>query len=491
MILLFAIVVSILLLFLLYLQKKKAYSYWKNQGVPFPETTLLFGNIGDVILLRTTLSEFFERLYRTYEEFSYVGFYNFLTPAVVIRDPEVIREVLIENFESFHDVFIKTPDDVAKINPFFVEGENWKTMRKEIAPQLSSLKVRDMKPHIEMVCRRMIKYIDALNGNCVDAEDIAYRFTGNNVMACAFGLEGRCFDEDHPLIFQIRDSVAINNPTIAGINSTVGMLLPNIASLFRISYIGKYFTQQFKDMISEAIKTRENIYNSDYLNFLKEAKEKYQDLTHFGYACTFYLDGWGTSALAFTYALLELSVNRAVQLKAQEEIDYIFQQHTSIYSEEALNEMVYIDNIVLETVRMHPVIKFINRKCTKDVVLSPPKYPGSSVVIKKGTQVYIPSSAIHHDSKYYEEPSRFDPDRFKTEQLDSRPKSCYLGFGDGPRACMGRKFGITQLKMGLIAILSKFDIYLDEKTILPLGEDTDHISKVPKNKVWIKFCPRK
>uniref|UniRef100_A0A1Y1LIU5 Cytochrome P450 n=3 Tax=Photinus pyralis TaxID=7054 RepID=A0A1Y1LIU5_PHOPY len=489
MILLFSIILSTLLLLLYFLRQK--YAYWKNQEVPFPKTTLLFGNIGEVLFLRTTLSEFFDRLYRTYEDYSYVGFYNFLTPAVVIRDPQIISEVLIQNFESFHDVFIRTPDDIAKINPFFVEGDRWKEMRKEIAPHLSSLKIREMRPHIETGCRLMIKYIENLNGDNVDAEDITCRFTGNNVMACAYGLEGRCFEEEYPLILKIRDDMTIHNPTIAAINSTIGILLPNIANLLNMSYLGKHFSQQFRDMISEAIKTRENVYNSDYLNFLKEAKEKYQDLTHFGYAAMFYLDAFATSALAFAYALLELSLNPEVQLKAQKQIDHVSEKYKTIYSEEAQKEVDYIDNIILETIRMHTITKFLNRQCTKDIHLSPPKHPGARVLIKKGTQVFIPSYAIHHDSMYYEHPSRFNPDRFSLEQLNSRPKACYLGFGDGPRVCIGRKFGVTQIKMGLTAILSKFELHLDEKIILPVGEGTDHLSKTPKEKIWIKFCPRK
>lgn len=490
MILLFTFVLSTILFLLFFVQQR--YKYWKNQGVPFPDTNLFFGNITDVLFLRITLSEFLDRLYRSYTEYSYVGFYNFLTPAIVLRDPQIVNDVLIKNFDSFHDVFIKTPDDIAKINPFYSDGAKWKEIRKEIAPHVSNLKVKEMQPYIEKVCQDMIKYIENLNGDYVDAHDVTYRFTGSNVMSCAYGLEGKCFEEKYPFIFNIRDDMVIQNPRLANINHTVGLMWPNLARLLRISYFGKYIPSKFQDMISGAIKTRENSsqQQKDYLNFLKEVKEKYQDLSHFGYACVFYLDAFETSALAFTYALFELALHPMVQIKAQQEIDLIAEKYDSIFSSEAQKEMDYIDNIIFEITRKHPIIKFLNRLSIKDIQLPSPNDSGASVTIKKGTQIFIPLTAIHNDDKYYEEPDRFDPDRFTTEQRKSRPKLSYLGFGDGPRICLGREFGITQLRMGLIAILSKFNVSLDKKTILPVGESTNHISKYPKETIWIKFSPR-
>ena len=52
--------------------------------------------------------------------------------------------------------------------------------------------------------------------------------------------------------------------------------------------------------------------------------------------------------------------------------------------------------------------------------------------MKKGMLVWIPVLAIHHDEKYYDNPEKFDPERFLNNKM--RNSSCYMPFGLGPRS---------------------------------------------------------
>lgn len=67
------------------------------------------------------------------------------------------------------------------------------------------------------------------------------------------------------------------------------------------------------------------------------------------------------------------------------------------------------------------------------------KIPGSKHVIKKGTQVIIPSLSIHYDERYWKNPDVFDPDRFTSEEIAKVPNMAYLPFGEGPRNCIGMR----------------------------------------------------
>lgn len=53
----------------------------------------------------------------------------------------------------------------------------------------------------------------------------------------------------------------------------------------------------------------------------------------------------------------------------------------------------------------------------------------------------LPIYDIHHDEQYYENPSKFDPDRFSDENKKHIKPFTYLPFGAGPRICIGKYKG--------------------------------------------------
>lgn len=69
------------------------------------------------------------------------------------------------------------------------------------------------------------------------------------------------------------------------------------------------------------------------------------------------------------------------------------------------------------------------------------KIPGTNYTIEKGVITIIPAHQIHHDSRYYYDPERFNPDRFTPEEMKKRHKCAFLPFG--------KKFTLS-LKISLI-----------------------------------------
>uniref|UniRef100_T1GHM3 Cytochrome P450 n=1 Tax=Megaselia scalaris TaxID=36166 RepID=T1GHM3_MEGSC len=111
-----------------------------------------------------------------------------------------------------------------------------------------------------------------------------------------------------------------------------------------------------------------------------------------------------------------------------------------------------------QTLRKHSVLSFLIRKSVDDYIV-----PQTKSLIKKGTFIIIPVDAIHHDQDIYPDPEVFDPERFTPEAINSRPSCSYLAFGEGPRNCIGLRFGKMEIRAGLVSLLRKFKFSISDK----------------------------
>lgn len=98
--------------------------------------------------------------------------------------------------------------------------------------------------------------------------------------------------------------------------------------------------------------------------------------------------------------------------------------------------------------------------------------------------------SLHMDEKYYENPTKFDPDRFNEQNMaGNRPYLPYLPFGDGPRNCIGLRLGKLQTKVGLIMMLEKFKFGFDD-TNYQLKYDPSIFLLSPKQKIRLSVSKR-
>lgn len=87
----------------LYWYLKKSYSFFEQHGIPYIKPSFLFGNMIDVILLRKSFAEGCADLYKTLEPHRFAGIYAGTKPMVLIRDPNLLKDILIKDFAYFSD----------------------------------------------------------------------------------------------------------------------------------------------------------------------------------------------------------------------------------------------------------------------------------------------------------------------------------------------------------------------------------------------------
>ena len=97
------IIISALTWFIYALANRNC-NYWKNRNVPYVSPIPFFGNLKSLLFLEKNIGEFLGDLYNS-EKLPDHGFYGiYLTnndPALIIRDPELIRNICVKDFQHF------------------------------------------------------------------------------------------------------------------------------------------------------------------------------------------------------------------------------------------------------------------------------------------------------------------------------------------------------------------------------------------------------
>ena len=193
-------------------------------------------------------------------------------------------------------------------------------------------------------------------------------------------------------------------------------------------------------------------------------------------AILFFAAGFETSSSTMNFCIFELAQHPEIQETLRDEI----RSQKEELSYDTIMSMPYLDKVVSETLRKYPIASTLMRKCTQNYQL-----PNSDIVIEKDVNVIIPVYGLHHDPEYFPEPDDFDPERFSDQLKRERKACCYLPFGDGPRNCIGLRFGLMQTKIGLASIVRHFRISLNQNTLLPLEINKRSLVLTPKQTIWI------
>ncbi|XP_039115579.1 ent-kaurenoic acid oxidase 2-like isoform X2 [Dioscorea cayenensis subsp. rotundata] len=151
------------------------------------------------------------------------------------------------------------------------------------------------------------------------------------------------------------------------------------------------------------------------------------------------LGGYESTSNVMTWSLYYLAKYPQILERVKEETHAIKKLKTeeSLLTYEDIKKMKYTSKVVEELIRLANVSPFIFRRVVKDVVVDRYKFP-------KNWKVIVWIRAIHIDSKYYDDPLTFNPDRWN----DCKPKAgTYSVFGAGMRYCPGNNLARHQLMM--------------------------------------------
>lgn len=118
-------------------------------------------------------------------------------------------------------------------------------------------------------------------------------------------------------------------------------------------------------------------------------------------------------------------------------------------------DLLQVGWFLREIERLYPSALFFPRIALEDI-----EFRGH--VIPEGTPTFYSPYLSHRDPETFEEPNAFDPERWSVERGERRAKAHHLvGFGGGPRLCLGKAFALMQLKVMIHQLLTRYRVEPD------------------------------
>lgn len=432
---------------LLYFYFTRTFNYWKSRNVAGPKPLPFFGNIKDSVLRRKPLPIIYKSIYDAYPKEKVVGIYRMTTPSVLLRDLDVIKNIMIKDFDLFTDRGIEFDDKGLGANIFHADGDRWRIIRNRFTPLFTSGKLKNMLYLMTERGDKFMEYVTELQEKQTEqpVHILIQKYTIGAIAACAFGVD---LDDEMMKTFQKMDKMIFT----ANYSTEVDMMYPGILKKFGGSLFPQQIIDFFLSLVQNVIKQRggKPSNRKDFMDLILELRQhktiegtkryEHEDQTSLeltdsiiaAQAFAFYAAGYESSASTMSYMLYEMAKNPTIQDKVILEIDEVLKRHNGEINYDCLNEMTYLDHVFDETLRKYPIADPIQRNANSDY-----KVPGTDIIIKKGQTVVISCWGIQRDPNYYPDPDKFDPERFSPENVKNRHICSYLPFGTGPRNCIG------------------------------------------------------
>ncbi|XP_031353131.1 probable cytochrome P450 6a13 isoform X1 [Photinus pyralis] len=468
---------------------KWMYSYWKRRNVPQLPHSFPFGNAENPLTRKLFIDEWLALVYKAFKErgSKHGGVYFFVHPMYVPIAPEVIKNIMQKDFHHFVErgLYYNEKDDPLSANLFFIGGQKWKNLRAKLTPTFTSGKMK-------MMFETLVACVDPMqndmasycaNKKPVDIKDILARFTTDVIGSCAFGLECNSFTNEDAAFRHHGRQIFAPETKIKALIGLFAMITRKWANRLGVPLFPKDSSSFFFNVVKDTVKyRRENGFSrKDMLQIVMDLQKGTLTMEEIAaQAFVFFLAGFETSSTTMTFCLYELTINMDLQEKVREEINHVLEQQDGKLTYEAIMQMKYLTQVIDETLRKYPPGGLLPRECVADYV-----EPVTGVTIEKGTKVLIPAWGLHMDPEYFPDPEKFDPDRFSDEKKHSIVPFTYMPFGEGPRICIGMRFGMMLTKVGLAYLLRDYSFTLSPKTKIPFKWDKYSFIITTEDPIWL------
>lgn len=355
----------------LYYVVEYLYSYWRRRGVTNLQPIFPFGHFGATFRGKVSMGEQIASIYNKTKDLPFTGVYLSVIPALIVNDPELVKHVLIKDFQYFHDRGIHSNEerDPLSGNLFSLPGEKWKNLRAKLTPTFTSGKLKQMFKTLTDVGVVLDGYIDnvASQKEPIEIRDLFARYTTDIIASVAFGIDVDSINDPN-VEFRVMGRRVFEMTPTQRIKNTLTFFMPALFDFLKLKATPQDIEDFMFSVVKQTIDHREknNIQRKDLMqlliqlrntgtvkldgewNFeLTDDKNKNLSLGEItAQSFVFYLAGFETSSTTMSFCLFELGRNKDIQKKVQQEIDEVLAKHDNEITYDSLTDMKYLEQCI-------------------------------------------------------------------------------------------------------------------------------------------------
>lgn len=377
-----------------------------------------------------------------------------LKKALVIADVDLIREILKARPHDFRRISnIEAVFEEAGMNGVFSsEGENWKFRRRIVESALQPGQLERFHPLMQNITTRFSERLDSLISvpEGIFLTDEFRRYTADITTMLAFGKDMNLTGSiDNPVssalqsVFPVlhrrcRSPIPLwrlyRSPEDKAFDEGLGRIKNTLAALI---------DEQRRSITAGDVTTPENFLQA--MVFQQMEHQRLTDRDIVANALTLLLAGEDTTANTLAWTMYLLSRHPQAELALIQEID---QHNDSAPLPWPLPSFPWMNAIIKESMRLKPVTPQIYLEPVRDTRIG-------DIEIHKGTPLFLALHAGTLDEAYFSDAQAFEPSRWIKREGAS---NALFPFGGGARMCPGRSLALTEIKMALHAIYSRFKV---------------------------------
>lgn len=395
----------------------------------------------------------------------------------VTRDPAVFAQVLQLNNKNYTKDFAMHQLSMALGKGLLTnDGESWLTQRRLIQPTFHKKRLEGMLDLMYDISKNHIDgVLENINDKPVFIDQEMMALTSDVAIQTLLGMK-----KNEDLIYMQKSFIEIQEHIVKRIRKPFFIPWSHLNGSHQVATkLIKSYDKIIYNIIDEKSK---NPGENDLISMLlasrdEETGEGMSKKQLRDELITIYVAGHETSGYTLSWAFYAISQNKSIYDKLKTEAKQVFKD--GFKGMESLKQLVYTRQVVDETLRKYPTAYILSRQCLKDDEANGVKIPSSYVVL-------LSTYYLHRNTKFWNDPETFDPERFGENGDKAAIKNAYYPFGGGPRMCIGNNFALWEITLVLGMMMFHFDFdYVVNQQI----EFQPLITLKPKNGIQLILKP--